>query len=115
MIEDEQMDQPFLSRAFPRRLSHIVPCESQVTPQRPSNVSVLGDCRVNSTASMADMTLKEAVEYLSHSDENYQQCGATFIQHATFKEERTKQEVGVARARLLTRATLFTTHTLQAL
>lgn len=47
---------------------------------------------------MVDITLKEAVEYLSHSDENYQQCGATFIQHATFKEEHTKQEVGVAGA-----------------
>lgn len=49
---------------------------------------------------MADITLKEAVEYLTHSDENYQQCGATFIQHATFKEEHTKQEVGAARADL---------------
>lgn len=48
---------------------------------------------VNSTTSMLDLTLKEAVEYLSHSDENYQRCGATFIQHATFKEEHTKQEV----------------------
>lgn len=48
---------------------------------------------VNSTTSMLDITLKEAVEFLSHPDENYQQCGATFIQHATFKEECTKQEV----------------------
>ncbi|XP_074538302.1 plakophilin-1 [Halichoeres trimaculatus] len=48
---------------------------------------------VNSTATMADLTLKEAVEFLSHSDENYQQCGATFIQHTTYKEERAKQEV----------------------
>lgn len=42
---------------------------------------------------MPDLTLKEAVEYLSYDEENYQQCGATFIQHVTFKEERAKQEV----------------------
>ncbi|XP_029912062.1 plakophilin-1 [Myripristis murdjan] len=48
---------------------------------------------VNSSVSMSDLTLKEAVEFLSHSEENYQQCGASFIQHATFKEDRPKQEV----------------------
>lgn len=42
---------------------------------------------------MPDLTLKEAVEFLSQTEENYQQCGATFIQHTTFKEEHTKQEV----------------------
>ncbi|KAI9530677.1 hypothetical protein NQZ68_000167 [Dissostichus eleginoides] len=48
---------------------------------------------VNSSVNMSDMTLKQAMEFLSHSDENYQQCGATFIQHTTYKEESTKQEV----------------------
>ncbi|KAM3618062.1 uncharacterized protein V6R79_014747 [Siganus canaliculatus] len=47
----------------------------------------------NSSASISDLTLKEAVEYLSHPAENYQQCGATFIQHTTYKEDHTKQEV----------------------
>lgn len=42
---------------------------------------------------MSDMTLKQAVEFLTHPDENYQQCGANFIHHTTFKEEGTKQEV----------------------
>ncbi|XP_070696126.1 plakophilin-1 [Pempheris klunzingeri] len=42
---------------------------------------------------MSDLSLKEAVEFLSHPEENYQQCGATVIQHTTFKEERAKQEV----------------------
>lgn len=49
--------------------------------------------RVNTGINMSDVTLKEAVEYLSHTDENYQQFGATFIQHTTFNEERAKQEV----------------------
>ncbi|XP_008284362.1 plakophilin-1 [Stegastes partitus] len=48
---------------------------------------------VNTATNMSDMTLKEAVEFLSHPEENYQQCGATFIQHTTFNEERTKPEV----------------------
>ncbi|XP_059190093.1 plakophilin-1 [Centropristis striata] len=51
---------------------------------------------VNSMANMSnmpDITLKEAIEFLSHPEENYQQCGATFIQHTTFKEENAKQEV----------------------
>ncbi|CAJ1085125.1 LOW QUALITY PROTEIN: plakophilin-1-like [Xyrichtys novacula] len=48
---------------------------------------------VNSSTAMSDLTLKEAVEFLTHLDENYQQCGATFIQHTTFKEESAKQEV----------------------
>ncbi|KAF1390439.1 hypothetical protein PFLUV_G00058060 [Perca fluviatilis] len=48
---------------------------------------------VNSAINMSDMTLKEAVEFLSHPEENYQQCGATFIHHTTFKEDGAKQEV----------------------
>ncbi|XP_068606133.1 plakophilin-1 [Brachionichthys hirsutus] len=48
---------------------------------------------VTSAVSKTDLTLKEAVEYLSHSEESFQQCGALVIQSATFKEERTKQEV----------------------
>ncbi|CAK6951527.1 plakophilin-1 [Scomber scombrus] len=48
---------------------------------------------VNSMVTMSDLTLKEAVEFLSNAEENYQQCGATFIQHTTFKDEHAKQEV----------------------
>ncbi|XP_031700315.1 plakophilin-1 isoform X2 [Anarrhichthys ocellatus] len=48
---------------------------------------------MNTGTNMSDMTLNQAVEFLSHPEENYQQCGATFIHHTTFKEEGTKQEV----------------------
>uniref|UniRef100_A0A4W6EQ49 Uncharacterized protein n=1 Tax=Lates calcarifer TaxID=8187 RepID=A0A4W6EQ49_LATCA len=48
---------------------------------------------INSGINLSEITLKEAVEYLSHPDDNFQQFGATFIQHTTFKEERAKQEV----------------------
>lgn len=50
-------------------------------------------CRGTSNTTALDLTLKEAVEYLSHTEESYKQCGATFIQHASFKEEQAKQEV----------------------
>lgn len=50
-------------------------------------------CRESSPTTGLELTLKEAVEYLSHPEESYQQCGATFIQHASFKEEQAKQEV----------------------
>lgn len=48
---------------------------------------------VDSTVNMSEMTLKEAIQFLSHPEEKYQQCGATFIHHTTYNEEHTKQEV----------------------
>uniref|UniRef100_A0A665UAB2 Plakophilin-1-like n=1 Tax=Echeneis naucrates TaxID=173247 RepID=A0A665UAB2_ECHNA len=49
--------------------------------------------RLDSGINISDVTLKDAVSYLSHPEENFQQFGATFIQHTTFKEEHAKQEV----------------------
>uniref|UniRef100_A0A3Q0S2F8 Plakophilin 1 n=1 Tax=Amphilophus citrinellus TaxID=61819 RepID=A0A3Q0S2F8_AMPCI len=49
--------------------------------------------RTNATENMPDLTLKEAVEFLSHPDENYQQWGATFIQHTCYSDESAKTEV----------------------
>ncbi|KAI1890614.1 hypothetical protein AGOR_G00155480 [Albula goreensis] len=48
---------------------------------------------VNMNGSNADMTMKDAVEYLFSQDENYQHCGASFIQHSTYKEDKAKREV----------------------
>ncbi|KAM6976891.1 plakophilin-1 [Aplochiton taeniatus] len=48
---------------------------------------------VNGELTMPDLTLKEAVEFLSHPEENYQLCGASFIQHATYNEDNPKKEV----------------------
>ncbi|XP_065142456.1 plakophilin-1 [Paramisgurnus dabryanus] len=45
------------------------------------------------TAAFAGITLKDAVEYLKRSDDRYQLCGASFIQHHTFAEDITKNEV----------------------
>ncbi|XP_042562356.1 plakophilin-1 [Clupea harengus] len=47
----------------------------------------------NPLSSMPDMTMREAVEYLSKEEGNYQLWGASYIQHSTFKEAKPKQEV----------------------
>ncbi|XP_016144893.1 catenin delta-2-like [Sinocyclocheilus grahami] len=43
--------------------------------------------------SLPNITLQEAVEFLSHSDISHQLCGASFIQHQTYTEDQPKQEV----------------------
>ncbi|XP_073679422.1 plakophilin-1 [Garra rufa] len=43
--------------------------------------------------SVPNITLEEAVAYLSHSDVSYQLCGASFIQHHTYTDDTAKQEV----------------------
>uniref|UniRef100_A0A8C9SHC1 Plakophilin 1 n=1 Tax=Scleropages formosus TaxID=113540 RepID=A0A8C9SHC1_SCLFO len=43
--------------------------------------------------SISDLTLKDAVEYLSRPEERYKLRGASFIQHTTFKDDKAKQEV----------------------
>ncbi|XP_075332947.1 plakophilin-1 [Odontesthes bonariensis] len=48
---------------------------------------------VNYAMSMSDITLKEAVDMLSHDEEHQQRCGATVIQHTTFNEDGAKAEV----------------------
>ncbi|XDV35248.1 hypothetical protein PO909_005229 [Leuciscus waleckii] len=47
----------------------------------------------NAEKLLADLTMREAVDYLFSPDENYQQCGAAYIQHSTFTDDKAKQEV----------------------
>lgn len=49
--------------------------------------------RAKDGGNIPNITMKEAVEYLSNSDESFQLCGASYIQHTTFKEDSAKQEV----------------------
>lgn len=42
---------------------------------------------------VADITMKEAVEYLSSGDDNFQHCGASYIQHSAFIDDKAKEEV----------------------
>ncbi|XP_041944017.1 plakophilin-1 isoform X1 [Alosa sapidissima] len=40
-----------------------------------------------------DISMSDAIQYLSSQDESYQLLGATFIQHNTFTEDKAKQQV----------------------
>ncbi|XP_059185527.1 plakophilin-1-like [Centropristis striata] len=42
---------------------------------------------------VADITMKEAVEYLSNGQDAYQHCGASYIQHNTYIDDKAKEEV----------------------
>lgn len=57
--------------------------------------SPYGSFRSNRTNGIANLTMKEAVEYLSKKDETYQHWGASYIQHNTFVDDKAKEEVGV--------------------
>ncbi|KAL7408021.1 hypothetical protein ABVT39_017016 [Epinephelus coioides] len=52
-----------------------------------------GDFGSNDNSGFADITMKEAVDYLSREDETYQHCGASYIQHNTFIDDKAKEEV----------------------
>ncbi|XP_059415656.1 plakophilin-1-like [Carassius carassius] len=48
---------------------------------------------MNAEKIMMDMTMQEAIDYLFSTDESVQQCGAAYIQHSTFTDDKAKQEV----------------------
>ncbi|XP_055069791.2 plakophilin-1 [Misgurnus anguillicaudatus] len=48
---------------------------------------------INTERLISDMTMAEAIELLRSPDENRQLCGAAYIQHSTFTDEKAKQEV----------------------
>ncbi|KAM9757819.1 plakophilin-1 [Menidia menidia] len=52
-----------------------------------------GNSGTNGISAVTDITLKEAVEFLSTGDEKFQLCGASFIQHNSFISDKTKEEV----------------------
>lgn len=55
--------------------------------------SLYGPFRSKRTNDVANLTMKEAVEYLSKKDETYQHWGASYIQHNTFVDDKAKEEV----------------------
>ncbi|XP_051986713.1 plakophilin-1-like isoform X2 [Xyrauchen texanus] len=75
--------------------------------RRPSSIQSNGDSKMprqgktgqanvsemNTEKLMADLTMKDAVDYLFSPDEKYQLCGSAYIQHTTFKDDKAKQEV----------------------
>lgn len=56
--------------------------------------SLYASSRSKHTSGVANLTMKEAVEYLSKQDKTYQHWGASYIQHNTFVDDKAKEEVG---------------------
>ncbi|XP_052456278.1 plakophilin-1 [Carassius gibelio] len=48
---------------------------------------------MNAEKIMMDMTMQDAIDYLFSADESVQLCGAAYIQHSTFTDDKAKQEV----------------------
>lgn len=48
---------------------------------------------MNGNSVVTDITVKDAVKFLSSEDEEYQYCGASFIQHNTYNNDKAKEEV----------------------
>lgn len=48
---------------------------------------------MNGNSGIADITMKEAVEFLSSENEHYQYCGTSYIQHRTYTDDNAKEEV----------------------
>ncbi|XP_053171541.1 plakophilin-1 [Scomber japonicus] len=66
------------------------PSKSVVTESATKSKTESGS---NGNSGVADITMKEAVEYLSNDDETYKHCGASYIQHNAFIDEKAKEEV----------------------
>ncbi|XP_062272197.1 plakophilin-1 [Scomber scombrus] len=66
------------------------PSKPVVTESAPKGKTDSGS---NGNSGVADITMKEAVEYLSNDDETYKHCGASYIQHNAFIDEKAKEEV----------------------
>ncbi|XP_054473657.1 plakophilin-1 [Anoplopoma fimbria] len=71
------------------KVTKTVP-KSPVTESAPKSK---GDPGSNNNNGVVDITMKEAVEYLSNEDETYQHCGASYIQHNAFIDDKAKEEV----------------------
>ncbi|XP_061582827.1 plakophilin-1 [Cololabis saira] len=63
------------------------------TSSRPSITEATPKTGINGNGGVTDITMKEAVEFLSSEDEKYQFCGASYIQHNTFLQDKAKEEV----------------------
>ncbi|XP_022531291.2 plakophilin-1 [Astyanax mexicanus] len=76
-----------ISRRPPSTHSNPEGVKASVASRSKSEIGVNGEAR------STDLTVSEAVDCLLSQDENYQLCGASFIQHTTYTDDKAKQEV----------------------
>ncbi|XP_008319084.1 plakophilin-1 isoform X2 [Cynoglossus semilaevis] len=83
----------------PTKTNHIktIKMDLSKTLSKPTVTDGVPKCKVISRSyeknEVADISIKEAVEFLSNSNEVYQHCGASYIQHNTFIDNNAKEEV----------------------
>ncbi|RVE73050.1 hypothetical protein OJAV_G00045470 [Oryzias javanicus] len=67
------------------------------TQSRPSmtesSSKIKGHSGMNGNSGVTDITMKEAVKFLSSNDEEYQYYGSSYIQHNTYDNDKAKEEV----------------------
>ncbi|XP_026204289.1 plakophilin-1-like [Anabas testudineus] len=64
------------------------------TPSKPPVTVGASKNKVDTRSTgVTDLTMKEAVECLSSEDQTYQNCGASFIQHNAYMDDKAKEEV----------------------
>lgn len=96
----EKPDEPIMNRPIPlmtqkNNLSRAATVKTASPSQVVMKVRSKSDLSGmnGATWAMSAMTVKEAVEFLTHSDMHDLLFGASIIQHHTFSEEKAKQEV----------------------
>lgn len=52
---------------------------------------------MNGEVNMSDITLSEAISWISQGDERFQLNGASIIQHNTFTDDKAKEDVSKER------------------
>ncbi|KAF4112611.1 plakophilin-1 [Onychostoma macrolepis] len=106
-VPNTQPAQAYGNGIAPRMPNSNHASSMQRTVRRPSSLQSNGESRLsmirtgqakdisgmNAERLMADMTMQDAVDYLFSTDESYQLCGAAYIQHSTFTDDKAKQEV----------------------
>ncbi|XP_061741244.1 plakophilin-1 [Nerophis ophidion] len=85
------------SQLFPNNNLPCRPVEASRTKSKPPVLESVarskGDSGSHGNSGVAELTMKEAVEFLSSEDDKLKHCGAAFIQHNTFIDDKAKDEV----------------------
>ncbi|XP_022056352.1 plakophilin-1 [Acanthochromis polyacanthus] len=68
-------------------------CSQIDTSKAEATTKSKADSGSNGTSGVSDLSMKEAVEFLSSEEESYQHCGASYIQHNAYIDDRAKDEV----------------------
>ncbi|KAL0191739.1 hypothetical protein M9458_014437, partial [Cirrhinus mrigala] len=97
-VQNPQPPQAF-GNGTTTRVSNSNQVSTMQPVRRPSSLKSNGESGqakdisgMNAERIMADMTMQDAVDYLYSFEESRQLCGAAYIQHSTFTDDKAKKE-----------------------